>query len=364
VKDRGELIASNCNQAGWSTAFFWDSLVAAAGIAQFNPALAENAIEVLYVRQREDGCVPTSNYEYREGSTFYPQAPISGWSLTRLWEKGRSADFIARIIGKVDKLFHWFILTQDHDGDGLPEWRFTGCPADNSPLYDGYAIHTQRDLALTWCIYLPPVASVSLASYLIMDAKCLAFLYKQLGNGERSAYFIKQAGLLETRLKEICVKDGNLFFDYDHHLGRFNQALTLHSFLPLWAGVELDAAMKKRMIEEYLLNSRHFFGEKPFPYLAYSEDAYTPTGYWRGRIWTHVSFWIVEALWAEGYEKEADEAADRLIRMINQQEKFLENYHSSPDTPGGGSTDYNWGMAAYLLLADRTYRKPVTLTVR
>jgi glycogen debranching enzyme len=263
----------------------------------------------------------------------------------------------------VDKLFHWFIQTQDHDGDGLPEWRFTGCPADNSPMYDHYALPIQRDLTLTWCTYLPPVASVSLASYLIMDAKCLAFLYKQLGNEERSAYFIRQAARLEAKLKEICVKDGELFFDYDHHIRRFNAALTLYSFLPLWAGVEIKADMKKRMIEEYLLNQKYFFGEKPLPYLAYSEDAYKPTGYWRGRIWTHVSFWIVEALWAEGYEKEADEAADRLIGMMNQGETLLENYHSSPETPGGGSPDYNWGAASYLLLADRTYRKPVTLTV-
>jgi neutral trehalase len=169
-----------------------------------------------------------------------------------------------------------------------------------------------------------------------MDAKCLAYLYKNLGNEERSAYFIKAAGQLEMKLKDICIKDGEMCFDYDHHTGHFNAALTLHSFLPIWAGVDIDKAMKKRMIENYLLDSRHFFGEKPLPYLAYSDEAYKPDGYWRGRIWTHVSFWIVEALWAEGYEKEADEAADRLIRMMNLQEPLFENYNSSPTIGGGG----------------------------
>lgn len=360
-----EIIAGFCSPSGaFGEAFFWDTLVGSAGLAQFNPALAEDYIRAIYEKQREDGCVPTHSTEGAIGSTFYPQAPLLGWTMTLLREAGGGKSFITEMTAREDRLFRWFMDTQDHDRDGLPEWRFTGCPADNSPLYDTYAIFMQRDLEGTWCIYLPPIASVSLASYLIMDAKCLARLNRETGDVEKAEHFTRLAAALEEKLLRYCVKDNEMFYDYDHHNGHFNTALTLHSFLPLWAGVRMDPALKKHLIEDYLLNPAHFYGEFPLPYLAYSEETYRPQGYWRGRIWPHVSYWMIEALWAEGYEKEADEAANRLLKMMNQREEILENYFSSPATPGGGVPDYIWSFSTYLLLANRLYRKPVTAMIR
>lgn len=344
---------------------FWDSLVGSAGTAQFNTSLAEDYIRAVYDRQREDGCVPTSANETSPGSTFYPQAPLLGWTMTLLQKAGGGGkSFITEMSAREERMFNWFMDTQDHDRDGLPEWRFTGCPADNSPLYDNYAIHMQRELEGTWCIYLPPIASVSLASFLIMDAKGMALLNRETGDARRADYFSRAAAGLEEKLLRYCVKDNEMFYDYDHHNGHFNTALTLYSFLPIWAGVRIDPALKKHMIEDYLLNPAHFYGDYPLPYLAYSEATYRPQGYWRGRIWLHVSYWMIEALWAEGYEKEADEAANRLLKMMNQREEILENYFSSPATPGGGVPDFFWSFSTYLLLANRLYRKPVTAMIR
>ena len=160
-------------------------------------------------------------------------------------------------------------------------------------------------------------------------------------------------------MKAVCIQNGEMFHDFDHHWGKFNDTLTLFSFLPLWAGVSMDAGMKKRMIEDYLLNEKHFNGPCPLPYLAYSDSEYKPDGYWRGRIWPHVTYWMLEALWREGYEKEADSMADRIMGMMAQREEILENYNSSPDMPGGCAPDILWSFATYRLLADRCYRDPV-----
>lgn len=354
------IIASYCSITNWSsTAFFWDSIIAALGLGQFNIQLAQDAIKTIYLRQREDGCVPTHSYAHANGSTFYPQAPITAWCMLRLVEYGLEESFIKDMLPRVDDLHQWFMRTQDHDGDGLPEWRFTGCPADNSPLFDHYARPINKDLSQQWNIYIPPVASVSLCSFLIMDAKCMARLYEKIGNKERCLFYTSYATDLEKKLKNICFKDGQFFYDYDHHTGCFNQALTLYSFLPLWAGVELEDAIIRDIIEKYLLNDTHFFGEYPFPYLAYSEEAYRYDGYWRGRIWPHTVIWILELLCNHGYEKYADVAAGRLLKMMYIKEEILENYYSSPSIHGGGEMDYNWSFASYLALENKIYKRQI-----
>jgi|GEM_PF-2439172 len=353
-----ELVASYCSITSWSsTAFFWDSLISSIGISLFDKKLARDTVKALYLRQRDDGCVPTHSYEHALGSTFYPQAPLTGWAMVHMLNNGMEIESVNEIVPAVDKLQDWFEQTQDQDGDGLYEWRFTGCPADNSPQFDHYSAPLGK-LEL-WNIYLPPVASVGLNSYLIMEMKSLAHIARLQGDSVRSSMLLAKADVLGDKLKDICLHKSGVFFDYDHHLRAYNTALTLFSFLPVWAGVRMDEDIKRNLIENYLLNKEHFFGDYPFPYLAYSEDAYTPQGYWRGRVWPHTCLWMLELLWANGYEKEADEAARRLLLMMGQKEEILENYFSNPQTPGGGEPDYNWSFSSYLYIENHLYRRPV-----
>jgi len=293
-----------------------------------------------------------------------PVAPVAGpsrlatWALVQMQRTGVPLADMRDVIAASDRLHQWYLTTQDHDRDGLAEWRFTGCITDDSPAFDRYAPHSG---AGQWMAnyYLPPVASVSLNSYLMMDAKCLAYLSTQAGEHAQAAQHRATAARLEQRLKEVCLDDGQFFWDYDHQVGGFNRAVTLHGFLPLWAGVALDDNVRRSIIEDYLLNPRHFFGPHPFPFTAYSDPAYRPDGYWRGRVWVHTTYWMLELLWHYGYHVQVDAAADRLVALMNQREEFLENYNSNPAQPGGGQPDYNWAFATYLQLAERKYRTPV-----
>lgn len=354
------IIASYCSITSWSsTAFFWDSIISSMGLAQFNLKCAQDALRAIFVRQRPDGCVPTHSYEHELGSTFYPQAPFAAWAIVKMLDQGIGEDFVREMLPKLDHLYDWFIDTQDHDGDGLYEWRFSGSVADDSPLYDHYAepIHSGSDAI--WNIYLPPIASVSLNSYLIMEAKCLAYLHGLIGNVGQTEKYLQRAGEIEKRLIEICLADDGVFYDYDHHTGCHNRALTLYSFLPIWAGVELDTAHKQCLINDYLLSSKHFWGDYPFPHLAFSEECYDPKGYWRGRIWPHTTLWMLELLCSNGYTMEAEEAAGRLLAMMNQREEVLENYNSDKRMPGGGSSDFCWSLSTFLLLQNKAYAKPL-----
>jgi glycogen debranching enzyme len=355
----GNVVANFCSVTSWaSTAFMWDSIVSAAGLMQVDVGLAQDALRAIFLRQREDGCIPTHAYEHAVGSTFYPQAAIGGWAVVHMIRYGADEHFLAEILPKLDRLHGWFTRTQDHDGDGLPEWRFTGQAADNSPVYDRYAAHIGKPLDGFWNVYLPPVASVSCVGFFIMDARCLSWLHGRMGDEAKCRFYREEAERLGARLHEVCMTSSGLFHDYDHHLGCFNEVVTLYSFLPLWAGAEPDDAAARKAIETWLLAEGHFFGEWPLPFLAYSEEAYKPDGYWRGRIWPHVACWMLELLWSYGYEAQADEMADRLLKMMDRRPEILENYFSDPARPGGGEVDYSWSGASYLFLSNRLYRMP------
>ena len=128
-------------------------------------------------------------------------------------------------------------------------------------------------------------------------------------------------------------------------------------FLPLWAGVPLPPDQVKAVVEKHMLNPKEFFREMPFPSLSYDDPKYDPTGYWRGRIWPHVVYWMIQTLWRQGYHQEAELCADRLLKML-QRTPFI---HECYESAGGGrkcSPDYNWSATAVELLLER-YKDPL-----
>ena len=129
-------------------------------------------------------------------------------------------------------------------------------------------------------------------------------------------------------------------------------------FWPLWAGMPVDAETKREMIEDVLLDPAQFFGAIPFPSVAYDEPAYDPQGYWRGRAWPHISYWLLQMLCREGYEAQAHAAADRILAAGMRDAAFAENMATDPALWGAaGQPDYNWGAAAFYLMATRDYAR-------
>ena len=156
---------------------------------------------------------------------------------------------------------------------------------------------------------------------------------------------------------EICYdRETDYFHDYDHNLQTFNRCRVLTSLLPIWAGMPFEPEFQDRLICENLFKSTRFGGNLPLPYVSRDDQAYDPRGYWRGRIWPHLSLWILELLWQNGYRDEADKMADQLLEnVLNREEVIRENYFSGTE-PGGGEPDFQWSGAVYLLLANRRYR--------
>lgn len=351
----GDNIACLCTSDAtpFSTVFFWDALFSSVAISDFHPEYARGAIRAAFVRQSpRDGSSPENKFNYPVPHRFKrqsPQAPIATWAVLRYLQKNPDPRFLETMYPILQANHRFFQEYSDCDLDGLAEWRWTGQTADNSPLYDQY-ISPQNS-------WIPPIASVSLNCFLYRDAMLLADAADLLCKPDDAKAWRGRATTLFQRLMEICfVPDEKRFWDYNHQTMEHRRVKTFYMFWPLFARMPVPKAIAKDLIENVLLDEKQFFGPIPFPSVAYDEPTYDPAGYWRGKAWPHISYWLLETLVYHGYAEAADAAADRIISWYSSQYGFPENMTSDPSKENRSAFDYNWGSAAFYLIARRAYR--------
>ncbi len=363
----GDRVASTCVPVGggFTHIFFWDALFASVALADFDAGFARGAIESVFMRQTPEGYCPEHvfNYWIEPGHVIgAPQAPVAAWAVSRyLRRRPEDRGFLASIMPALERNFSYWSRLGDRDRDGLAEWTWTGQTADTSPLYDEFK--TSR----AGCVHLPPIASVQLNSFLYRDALLLAGLCERLGRGAESEGYRADARRRQAALMRWChVPEERRFWDYNHATRRHRRVRTFYLFWPIWAGMDVPAETKRDLIENVLLDPRQFFGPVPFPSVAYDEPSYyngsytAPDGraWWRGRAWPQISYWLIEMLVREGYVREADEAARRFLAAYDREPSFPEHLSTDPnDYHAGGFKDYNWGAAAYYLLATGAHRE-------
>jgi hypothetical protein len=354
----GQGLASTCvpSCSGFTKVFFWDSLFSAVALARFEPQLAAGAISAVFSRQLESGYCPEHSFNYHVPNRDVigaPQAPVASWAVERyLACRPDDTAFLEAIYPKLSRNHRYWQECADRDRDGLAEWTWSGQTADDSPLFD-------ECRTSPGCGWLPPIASVQLNAFLYSDGLTLAGLAGKLGRAGEAELLREGARLRSEALMRVCyVPEEKRFWDYNHATQRHSRIRTFYLFWPIWAGMDLPADVKKDLIENVLLDPRQFFGDVPFPSVAYDEPSYDPRGYWRGRCWPHISYWLLEMLVREGYADAADKAAARLLAAWSREASCVENLATDPGLyDAGGSPDYNWGAAAVYLIGTGEYRK-------
>lgn len=343
----------------FSCIFFWDTLFSSVAISDFHKEYAKGAIRTAFVRMNErDGSSPERKYNYGPKGRMAqqsPQSPVASWAVLSYLKQHDDDEFLAEMFPVLVRNHEFWEKYSDTDSDGLSEYRWSGQVGDNSPLWDEYAALD----ATTGCGYIPPVASVALNSFLFWDANNLAKLAEKSGFKAEATRFKARAAQLQHNLFAICyLPDEKRFWDYNHHTGLHRRVNTFYMFWPLFAGMDVPDETVKDLIENVLLDPEQFFGEIPFPSVAYNEPEYNAKGYWRGRSWPHISYWLLQTLVRYGYVKEAKEAANRILVSYSRAAGFPENLATQPEHfDASGFADYNWGCAAVYLIATEEYLK-------
>ncbi len=351
----GTLTASTCvpNCGGFTRIFFWDSLFTAAALTRFSPEFARDSIRAVFARlDPATGFCPEHVFDRPfpgRDAIGEAQAPVAAWAVERhLAAHPDDEGFLAEIYPLLAINHRHWMERGDRDRDGLAEWTWCGQTADDSPLYDEFAVGRERVHG-----WLPPVASVSLNSFLFRDAMILAGFAERLGRPDEAQAWRARAAAIEEALLRICYMPGeHRFWDYNHATRRHCRVKSFYMFWPLWAGMRVPAEARESLLDA-LLDPAQFFGEVPFPSIAYDEPAFDPMGYWRGKAWPHISFWLLETLQAHRPEAAAI-ARGRVLAAWLKDPYHAENMVSdAARSEASGSPDYNWGAAMLSLLLER-----------
>jgi len=335
---------------GLAIAFFWDTSFTTVGLREFDPQLAQEAILCFTENAGPRGSLPgTICDSHRAGEG---QAPIMTWAAWSIYQRSQDKEWLRRVYPALAGNARFWFKYHSSSG-GLCQYFNAGQIADNDARFDAIQ-GTAANQALAG------FESPDVNAFLVMDTRCLARVARELGKPEETqAWQAKSDDLAKLIVETLYFPEDAMFFDVKtgtHE--KFSGVKSPNMFLPLWAGVPLPPDQVKAIVEQHMLNPNEFFRELPFPSLSYDNDKYDPTGYWRGRIWPHVVYWMIQALWRQGYHQEAEQCSDRLLKML-QKTPFLHENYESAGGGGIGCPDYNWTCATAIELLLERYKDPL-----
>ncbi|HVU14649.1 MAG TPA: trehalase family glycosidase, partial [Phototrophicaceae bacterium] len=338
-------------------AFFWDTAFSCVGAREFAPELSREAIACFADNLSPRGAMPgTLADTHRAGEG---QSPIMTWAAWSTYRAHPDQDWLAHIYPSlVSQLRFWF--KYHSSARGLAQYYNAGQIADDSPRFDPVYGRPQGN---EW---IHGLESPDINAFIVNELKYLAAIARELGLNDDAAQWQAQADQLGQLIIDTMYFPEDALF-YDVKVGThepFSRVKAPNMFLPLWAGVPLPPEEVKRMIEGHMLNPAEFFGEKPFPSVSYDDPVYDPNGYWRGRVWPHFVYWMIQTLWRCGYHAEAEQTADRILTMFQSTPWLHENYNSASGSGWDanrkiGFPDYNWSCATVIELLLERYKEPL-----
>jgi hypothetical protein len=361
----------------------WDSCFHAIAWRHVDPARARAELRTVLRSGRPDGFLPHTVFwdapaGWRRAPLYATRRPagdrctetIGPPLLPFAWElvAGASPDdpgFRGEALAQLATHLRWLEHHRDPDGDGLltivvPD----ESGLDDSPKYTpvfgrlthdraGYALLMERGRRARWdsrtliARYDHHVEDVWVNVAFALSLHAMARL-----SGDST--WAGKAARVERALLERCLDERTgLFFDLAGRDERPVRISTWSALSPLVLR-GLPEPVRRRIVEEHLLEDRRYRAPVGIPSVSMQEPSFNPRWdrfrTWRGPSWVNTAWLLAPALRALGY----DEAADRILGSLARAALaggFREYYH--PLTGQGlGARGFGWST----LLADPALR--------
>ena len=327
--------------------WYWDSCFHAIVWRHFDAARAREELRTLVRAGRLDGFIPHTAFwdrpAYWRRAPFYGTHTVFGCTATATiqtpllalaWELVAEASpedpgFAREGLPQLRLHYDWLARERDPDDDGLLTVILPDeSGLDDSPKYDelygwmrhdrtGYFWLIERyrrlsyDVAMIAERYEQHVEDVVVNVFYALALRALARL-----DNEHGDVYAARAEQTESALLERCYDERRgLFFDLAGAGERPLEMSTWSSLAPL-ALPTVAENVRRRLVEEHLLNPRRYRAACGFPSVSIEEPAFHP-GFalwrcWRGPAWMNTAWLLVPAMRELGYEQDAD----RVVRSL------------------------------------------------
>jgi putative isomerase len=335
----------------------WDSWKHAVAIARFDEFLAKESIRSMFDFQNASGMIADCVYhDSTENNWRDTKPPLAAWAVWNVFEATGDTGFVKELYPKLLKYHNWWYKYRDNNQNGLCEYGSTDGTViaakwesgmDNAVRFDHSAI--RKNANGEWSL---DQESVDLNVYLQQEKVYLSKLAAVAVTSDDQQRFAKEAEDLSVRIRKYFWSDeGKYFMDYNYLAQTFVPSYGPEGWIPLWAGVA--SREQAREIAGIMTNKNHFNTRVPLPTIDVSNPAFDPeNGYWRGPVWLDQLYFGVEGLRKYGYEKDASEMTNSLLKNAEGllgQGPIRENYH--PVTGAGlNAGHFSWSAAMIIML--------------
>jgi hypothetical protein len=249
----------------------------------------------------------------------------------------------------------WLAHERDPDGDGLVSIVVPDeSGLDDSPKYEpvfgrlahdraGYALLVERGRRAGWDSH----ALIARYDHHVEDvwvnvafALSLHAMARMSGDGAWAA----QARRVEQALLERCLDErSGLFYDLAGRAERPVRISTWSALSPL-ALTGLPEDVRRRLVEEHLLDERRYRAPVGIPSVSMQEPSFNPRWdrfrTWRGPSWVNIAWLLAPAMRELGYEREAEHVLDSLARAALRD--GLREYYHPLTGQGLGARGFGW----------------------
>jgi len=327
--------------------WYWDSCFHAIAWRHFDAGRARAELRTLVRAGRLDGFIPHTAFwdrpAYWRRAPFYGTHTVFGATATSTiqtplialaWELVAAcsvdgAQFVEEGLPQLRLHYDWLARERDPDRDGLltiihPD----ESGLDDSPKYDevfgwmrhfrpGYFWLIERCRRLSYSAsaiverYEEHVEDVLVNVFYALALRALARLDRVHG-----AVYAARAERTEAALLERCYDERTgLFFDLAGGDEQKVDVSTWSSLAPLALSAMPDE-VRRRLVEEHLLNPRRYRADCGIPSVALEEPAFKPNfafwQCWRGPSWVNTAWLLIPSMRELGYHEDAD----RIVRSL------------------------------------------------
>lgn len=348
--------SANYFQGFWA----WDSWKHAVAIAPFEGELAKDQIRAMYDYQDKEGMIVDCFFRDLsiEGiNRRNTKAPLSGWSIYKVYEITKDIDFLKEMYPKLVKYHEWWYKNRDNDNNGICEYGSTDgtriaaaweSGMDNAVRFDNAVIIKNHDGA-----YSLNQESVDLNSYLYQEKIYLEKIANELGYTDDAKKYEQQAKMLKEKVCSLmyCPDDG-FFYDIELKTHRKIRIQGAEGWAPLYNHLATNEQASK--VVESIMDTAKFNTPLPFPTLSAARKEFNPQkGYWRGPVWLDQAYFAIVGMYNYGFREEAVQMAKKLIDnaegLSNSQAPIRENYHPI-SKQGLNAYNFSWSAAHILML--------------
>ena len=287
--------------------WLWDSMFHAITFAQYDPQMAKEAILAVLQCQQEDGFLP----HMMKSTTVFSaitQPQVVAWAALEVYIATKDKDFLLFCADKIAAFETWFLKNRDQNGNGLLEWKTdysnVRCRCDESGMDNSPRFDTTETLD-----------AIDASCFMVHDCRCLADIYRMVGNEPEAARFQKIADDMAQKINDLLWDDSIGAYCDRTLSGELTHVLSVCSFLPLFAGICTPERAEK--LVAHLHNDATFATPLPVASISRNHPDYG-ADMWRGCVWLNFNYFILRGLRQSGYPDEAQALLDRTLQSVDR----------------------------------------------